>query len=155
VITIACVCLKYNLQNVVAAHERTLCVIASLGGGGAIVLGFSGWLGKVWAERLMEKERHEHALGAGKRPRQVREGIGRAQGQVRTDPRRLQNELDKTIYGHQLKTQTEYNALMELWKKVPPLENALQWTRAGKVLGTATPESYLTQLTGLGTIWSL
>jgi len=36
-------------------------VIASLGGGGAIVLLLSGWLGRVWAERLMEKERHAHA----------------------------------------------------------------------------------------------
>jgi hypothetical protein len=32
-------------------------VLLSLGGGGAIVLGLSGWLGKVWAERLMEKEK--------------------------------------------------------------------------------------------------
>jgi len=32
-------------------------VLVSLGGGGAIVLGLSSWLGKVWAERLMEKEK--------------------------------------------------------------------------------------------------
>lgn len=37
-------------------------IIASLGGGAVIVLGLSNWLGKVWADRLMQKERHEHAV---------------------------------------------------------------------------------------------
>jgi inorganic triphosphatase YgiF len=32
-------------------------VIVALGGGGGIVLGLSNWLGKVWAERLMQKEK--------------------------------------------------------------------------------------------------
>ena len=34
-----------------------LTVLASLGGGGAIVLGMSNWLGKIWADRLMQKEK--------------------------------------------------------------------------------------------------
>ncbi len=36
-------------------------IIASIGGGAAIVFGFSSWLGKVWANRLMEKEKNEHS----------------------------------------------------------------------------------------------
>lgn len=35
-------------------------VIVSLGGAGALVVGLSGWLGKIWAERLMERERARH-----------------------------------------------------------------------------------------------
>jgi hypothetical protein len=35
-------------------------ILASLGGGVVIVFAFSNWLGKVWANRLMEKERAEH-----------------------------------------------------------------------------------------------
>lgn len=35
-------------------------VVASLGGGGLIVLGLSSFLGKVWADRLMESERARH-----------------------------------------------------------------------------------------------
>ena len=35
-------------------------ILASLGGGAAIVFAFSSWLGKVWANRLMEKERAEY-----------------------------------------------------------------------------------------------
>jgi gas vesicle protein len=34
-------------------------ILTSLGGGSAIVLLFSSWLGKVWAARILDKERHE------------------------------------------------------------------------------------------------
>lgn len=36
-------------------------ILASIGGGTAIVFGFSNWLGKVWANRLMEKEKNAHS----------------------------------------------------------------------------------------------
>ncbi|MCK4818623.1 hypothetical protein KA005_22825 [bacterium] len=36
-------------------------ILGSIGGGAVIVLGFSSWLGKVWANRLMAKEKAEHA----------------------------------------------------------------------------------------------
>ena len=36
--------------------EVSSAMVASLGGGAVVVLGFSGWLGKVWASRLMAKE---------------------------------------------------------------------------------------------------
>ncbi|WP_128271999.1 hypothetical protein [Aeromonas caviae] len=35
-------------------------IIASLGGSGAIILGLSNYLGKLWAERLMATERANH-----------------------------------------------------------------------------------------------
>lgn len=34
-------------------------ILTSLGGASAIIFGFSSWLGKVWASRLMEKEKAE------------------------------------------------------------------------------------------------
>lgn len=36
-------------------------VLTSLGGGAVIILGFSSWLGKVWANRLMEAEKASYA----------------------------------------------------------------------------------------------
>jgi hypothetical protein len=36
-------------------------IIASLGGGGGIVFGLSNHLGKVWADRALEKQRQENA----------------------------------------------------------------------------------------------
>lgn len=35
-------------------------ILGSLGGAGVIVVGLSSWLGKVWAARLMDNERHKH-----------------------------------------------------------------------------------------------
>jgi hypothetical protein len=36
-------------------------VILALGGGGAIVAGMSSWLGRLWADKLLERERTSHA----------------------------------------------------------------------------------------------
>jgi hypothetical protein len=43
------------------AFRVAAAIIASLGGGGAIVLGLSSYLGKVWADRALEKEKHKYA----------------------------------------------------------------------------------------------
>jgi hypothetical protein len=42
--------------------QTALVILGSIGAGGAIVVGLSGWLGKVWANRLMEDERARHAI---------------------------------------------------------------------------------------------
>ncbi len=34
--------------------------LASLGGAGIVIIALSSWLGKVWASRLMESEKHEN-----------------------------------------------------------------------------------------------
>jgi hypothetical protein len=39
------------------ALELSVAILGTLGSGAAIILGFSSWLGKVWANRLMAKEK--------------------------------------------------------------------------------------------------
>ena len=41
------------------AFRLSTAVLASLGGGAAVILGFSSWLGKIWASRILNKEKHE------------------------------------------------------------------------------------------------
>jgi hypothetical protein len=41
--------------------EITTAVLTSLGGGGLIVFGLSGYLGKIWADRALETTRQKHA----------------------------------------------------------------------------------------------
>ncbi|WP_444956786.1 hypothetical protein [Microbulbifer sp. ZKSA002] len=36
-------------------------ILGTLGGGAAIIFGMSNWLGKVWANRLMEKEKAQYS----------------------------------------------------------------------------------------------
>lgn len=40
--------------------ETVSAVLLSLGGGGALVVGLSSWLGKVWANRILEDEKFLH-----------------------------------------------------------------------------------------------
>lgn len=44
------------------ASQIALTILGSVGTAGAIVFALSSWLGKVWANRLMDKERHEYGL---------------------------------------------------------------------------------------------
>jgi hypothetical protein len=41
--------------------EIFVVIFGSLGGAGVLILGLSTWLGKVWANRLMAKEKAQHA----------------------------------------------------------------------------------------------
>ena len=41
-------------------YQIAFAVITSLGGGALLVLGFSSWLGKIWATRILEKERAKY-----------------------------------------------------------------------------------------------
>lgn len=43
------------------AIEIATAIIVSIGGAGAIILGLSSWLGKVWANRILEREKAEHS----------------------------------------------------------------------------------------------
>ena len=47
-----------NMQSLL---KLSTVILGSLGGGAFIILGFSSWLGKVWANRLMAKEKAEHS----------------------------------------------------------------------------------------------
>lgn len=47
-------------MNAEEIWKITLAVLTALGGGGAIVVALSSWLGKLWAERLMAKERSKY-----------------------------------------------------------------------------------------------
>ncbi len=42
--------------------KTTAAILTALGGGGVIVAAFSGWLGKLWAEKLMAKEKAKYEV---------------------------------------------------------------------------------------------
>ncbi len=49
------------MESVTKLLELAGAILASLGVSTAIVFGFSSWLGKIWASKLMEKDKAEHA----------------------------------------------------------------------------------------------
>jgi hypothetical protein len=49
------------MESLTKLLELVAAILVSLGGGAVIVLSFSNWLGKIWASKLMEKDKAEHA----------------------------------------------------------------------------------------------
>lgn len=47
-------------MNLIDVLEVTATLILAVGGGGAVVIGMSGYLGKIWANRLMATEKAKH-----------------------------------------------------------------------------------------------
>jgi hypothetical protein len=102
-------------------------VIASLGGGGLIVFGLSGYLGKIWADRGLEKQKQEYTQLNLK-----------FQSQLDLATRRLQIELDALGHLHKLRTESEFEKVRELWKRVALVRGAF-WSlpKAGLFLASA------------------
>jgi hypothetical protein len=69
------------------AMEIAQAVLLAVGGGGLIVLALSSWLGKVWATRLMDRERREH-------DREMASLSAELRRQVDTQLANSRNELD-------------------------------------------------------------
>jgi hypothetical protein len=93
--------------------EVAFTVIASLGGGGAIVFGLSGYLGKTWADRALEKQKQQYA--------QLNIEFT---NQLDVAKRRLQVELDALGHLRTLTTESEFQQLNALWKSFAVLETA-------------------------------
>jgi hypothetical protein len=73
-------------------------------------LGFSGYLGKRWADRALEEERHKFA------------GLNlQLQNQLEIATRKLQIELDALGVLHKIRTQEECNRVAGLWKRIANL----------------------------------
>jgi hypothetical protein len=99
--------------NLKDAVEIGAAVIASLGGGGAIVFGLSTFLGKLWADRALEREKHHYA-----------EILQEAKTNLDKAVNRYQVELDTLALGHRLRTTEEFSRLGLLWKHVAILSAA-------------------------------
>ena len=91
-------------------------IIVSLGGGAAIVFGFSSWLGKVWANRLMEVEKAKH----------VKE-LERLRNEFVQDTEHYKIKLKKSefIFQKEFKAASEFNTLI---RNILPTISILIWT---------------------------
>jgi hypothetical protein len=90
-----------------------LTVIGSLGGGGLIVFGLSGYLGKIWADRALAKQKQDY--------NQLNIAFTH---QLDLATRRVQVELDAIGHLHKLRTESEFEKIRELWRCVASLQAA-------------------------------
>ena len=85
--------------------EICAAVLTSLGGGGAVVFGFSGFLGKLWADRALETERNHYS-----------QLLQETQANLDKAINRYQVGLDTLSLAHRLRITEEFSHLRELWK---------------------------------------
>jgi hypothetical protein len=90
--------------------QTAVVILASLGGGGAIVRAFSAYLGKRWAEKALEEQRHKLDLIT----------------------RKVQIELDRLGLVHKLRIQEEFDRLAGLWEKTSTLKEAFNRMANGR-----------------------
>lgn len=79
-------------------------ILASLGGGSAIVLGLSSWLGKVWANRILENEKAEHSKDLEQYKRELTEEL-----------EKIKSLNDKALYVSKAQYDNEYSIYLEIW----------------------------------------
>lgn len=88
-----------TLREVIATSGA---ILVSLGGAGTIIMGFSGFIGRVWADRGLAKQRNEYEILT----------------------RKLQVELDAATHLRKLRTEHEFTTLQELWERIANLQGA-------------------------------
>ncbi len=117
-------------MNWIFAFQLAAAIITSLGGGGAIVYGLSNYLGKIWADRALEKERHKYADML----QTAKSGLDKAAN-------RYQVELDSLTLVHKLRTTEEFTRLGQLWKHMAIVQDTFKATAGlGLKLTPADPE---------------
>lgn len=98
-------------MNWTSAFQLATAVIASLGGGSAITYGLSSYLGKRWADRALEKEKHKYS-----------DILQAAKAELDRATNLYQVQLDALGHIHTLRTDEEFVRLGNLWKKMAILQ---------------------------------
>jgi hypothetical protein len=107
--------------------QVALAVLASVGGGAAIVFALSSWLGKVWASRILEQERAKYANEL----ETVRNGYAHELEKLRSDLQfRAFEHQTRFSYYHQKKAEVIaelYRLLNDSTQRIQELVNPLQY----------------------------
>jgi hypothetical protein len=98
-------------------------VLVALGGGGAIIAGMSSWLGKLWADRLLERERvtNEGVLEAYKR------------------------ELELSFNARNRVSEAEFEIYRQLWTEVTQVSFWGLGIRSGLTKSSLSEEEHVTR----------
>jgi len=94
--------------------EIAAAILASLGGAGLIIVSCASWLGKVWANRILESDRRKYS-----------EELERVRSELEASRRMLQAELDQVILVHRVQFETEFRVLADIWAKLAVLRSAM------------------------------
>ncbi len=92
--------------------EIALAIMASVGGAGVILFALSSWLGKVWASKILEKQKKDYQLEIESFKEKISKGLEELKGAI---------DSKKSVLGslltHNEKIQEKkYDILNDIWK---------------------------------------
>jgi len=88
--------------------------LVSIGGGTAILFALSSWLGKVWAERILEADRAKYSLM-----------VERSKSHFDRVTRQLQAGLEHRVSVSRVQFDVEFAALREIWKFIAEVRRTM------------------------------
>jgi hypothetical protein len=117
-------------MNAASVWEIARAVLLSIGGGAALLWGLSSWFGKVWASKILEKDkaRYQEQLEAFK---SEFENVGR----------RLQAQLDRGTIAYRSRLEIEVKGITDIWNVVADANQCIHTTRPEIRIGPALTET--------------
>ncbi|MFS0594222.1 hypothetical protein AB1L05_21845 [Cytobacillus horneckiae] len=82
-------------------------IIASIGGAAFILIGFSKWFGKVWAEKILEDVRKKHSI-------EIEEYKAELQNQINL----FNSSIDESNFVTKMQYEKEFTIYLEIWEKL-------------------------------------
>ncbi len=92
--------------------EIALAIMASIGGAGVILLALSTWLGKVWAYRILEKQRKEYQFEIESYKEKITKGLEELKGVI--DSRK--SVLSSLLTHNENIQEKKFEILNDIWK---------------------------------------
>jgi hypothetical protein len=92
--------------------EIALAIMASVGGAGIILFALSSWLGKIWASRILEKQRKDYQLEIESFKEKISKGLEELKGAI--DSRK--SVLSSLLTHNENIQEKKYEILNDIWK---------------------------------------
>lgn len=87
--------------------EIVSAILISLGGGGTIIFALSSWLGKVWANKILENEKKEHQLE-----------IENYKSQLSISLSKINSINERTLHIFKVQYDKEFDIYQDIWEKM-------------------------------------
>lgn len=101
-------------MNITEIFQVSAAVLGSVGGAAAIIFGFSTWLGKVWANRILEQDKLKYST------------------ELEKIKNKLQNESEKRNLMFSLYFEGQFKLYNDLWVSLSELQTGVEllWAEA-------------------------
>lgn len=93
-------------------------VFISIGGASAVIIGLSSWLGKVWAMKILEKDKSKY-----------QKELEQLKHEMNIEISRIGNIAGKKLFIHTVQFKKEFEIYEELWAKLVELRISTQSLR--------------------------